>query len=150
MKRWFSNETGQAAVEAALLIPVLLFLLMGIFVVGYWLNDQLVVTAAVREGARRGALTGDCRTIAVAVKDTMRVIDTDESRWTLEATKPLPVVGGDLVVKVTYRIPFGFDFFKNQYAEITKDPVFPFQEVVGQATARMEVPALSPAPLECQ
>lgn len=149
MSRWLKNNAGQSVAEAALIIPVLLFLVMGIFVIGYWLNAQLVVTAAVREGARRGAVTGDCRVIGSAVYDTMQVLDTDKTRMTLEATKPLPPVGGDLVVKFTYNIPFGFGFFKSVYVDTNKTP-YPFEQVVGQATARMEVPALDPLPPECQ
>lgn len=150
MKLLLTNCRGQAAVEAALLIPVLLFLIMGIFVVGYWFNAQLVVTAAAREGARQGALTGDCRTIATAINDTMRVIDSNQNHTILEATKPLPGVGGDLVVKVTYQVPFGFDFFKNEYEKSNATTSYPFSLVVGQATARMEVPPIDPAPPECQ
>ena len=136
--------------EAALLLPVLLILIMGIFVIGNWFNDQQVVTAAAREGARIGALTADCRQIDDAVKRSMQAVDTNANHIVIEATRPLPALGGDVWVKVTYHIPFGFDYFKSTYVEVNSTSTYPFSHVVGAATARMEVDPIIPTPPECQ
>lgn len=49
-----AHQRGAAAVEFALLLPLLLALLMGIVEMGFALYDKAVITAASREGARAG------------------------------------------------------------------------------------------------
>lgn len=49
-------ETGQAAVETALLVPFLLILLLGIFEFGRAWNVKQVVTDANREAARQAVV----------------------------------------------------------------------------------------------
>lgn len=50
------RDRGAAAVEFALLLPVLLFLVFGIIDFGRALNAQITLTQAAREGARLAAL----------------------------------------------------------------------------------------------
>jgi hypothetical protein len=50
------TESGQALVETALVLPVILAMVLGIFGFGRLFNAQLVITNASREGARVGAL----------------------------------------------------------------------------------------------
>src|SRR5215469_8933308 len=50
------GDRGAAAVEFALLLPVLLFILFGIIDFGRALNAQITITQAAREGARLDAL----------------------------------------------------------------------------------------------
>jgi hypothetical protein len=51
-----ADNTGQATVETALVLPLVLGLVTGIFVLGQVFGTQLVLTNAAREGARVGAL----------------------------------------------------------------------------------------------
>lgn len=48
-------ESGAVAVEFALVLPILVMLVFGIFTTGLAYSDHLAVTNAVREGARLGA-----------------------------------------------------------------------------------------------
>jgi Flp pilus assembly protein TadG len=50
------RDRGAAAVEMALLLPVLLVLVFGIIDFGRALNEQITLTSAAREGARLAAL----------------------------------------------------------------------------------------------
>lgn len=50
---------GQSTVELALALPVLILVAVAVCQVAVGLNCYLVVTAASREGARRGAETND-------------------------------------------------------------------------------------------
>ena len=50
------HDRGAAAVEFALLLPVLLLLVFGIIDFGRALNAQVTLTQAAREGARMAAL----------------------------------------------------------------------------------------------
>jgi Flp pilus assembly protein TadG len=58
MRRWKRSEDGAAAVEFALLVPVLLLLLFGIIDFARAFNAQVTVTHAAREGVRVQALGG--------------------------------------------------------------------------------------------
>ena len=51
-----ARDRGAAAVEFALLLPVLLLLIFGIIDFGRALNAQITLTQAAREGARLAAL----------------------------------------------------------------------------------------------
>ena len=59
MKR--SRQLGAAAVEFALLLPVLALILFGIIEFGLLLYDQQVITNASREGARAGIVEAATR-----------------------------------------------------------------------------------------
>ena len=50
------GQRGQAAVEIALLLPVLLVLLFGIIISGFTFYSFIQVTNAARDGARAGSL----------------------------------------------------------------------------------------------
>jgi Flp pilus assembly protein TadG len=53
------SDRGAAAVEFALVFPVLVLILFGIVEFGSIYNAQLMLTSAAREGARTMAVTGD-------------------------------------------------------------------------------------------
>ena len=53
------SEEGAAAVEFALVVPLLLTLLFGIIEFGFAFNAQIVVTNAAREAARELAVNDD-------------------------------------------------------------------------------------------
>jgi Flp pilus assembly protein TadG len=53
------HDRGAAAVEFALVLPVLVAFIVGIVDLGQLLNAQLVATDAARESARSMVLTGD-------------------------------------------------------------------------------------------
>lgn len=52
--KYLRNERGQALVEFALILPILLILIMGIVQFGLVLNAYITIENASREGARRG------------------------------------------------------------------------------------------------
>lgn len=55
-RRRAARDRGAAAVEAALVLPLLLMLVFGIIDFGRMLNAQITVTEAAREGARAASL----------------------------------------------------------------------------------------------
>ena len=50
------NNKGVAAVEFAIVLPLLLLIVFGIIEFGFLLYDQAVITNASREGARKGVV----------------------------------------------------------------------------------------------
>ena len=72
------NERGAAAVEFALVLPLLLLLLGGIIDFGFALNTQISLTHAAREGVRVEALgTGDAVEVALAAFTAPAATDED-------------------------------------------------------------------------
>ncbi|MDO8625951.1 MAG: pilus assembly protein [Candidatus Magasanikbacteria bacterium] len=139
MNKWLKNNSGQALAETALILPILIFILMGIFVVGYWLYARQVVIAAAREGARIGSQSGDWATLDEAARMVLKTLDgrPESERINITAvTEPDNIRGSTLIVEVSYKIPFSFNFFKNAYAE--KNEPYLFGEVREQAVARLE------------
>jgi len=57
-----SHDRGTAAVEFALIMPLLVLLIFAIVDLGRMLNAQIVLTEAAREGARATALGNDPQT----------------------------------------------------------------------------------------
>jgi hypothetical protein len=55
-RRSAHNDSGAAAVEMALVLPLLLLVVFGIIDFGRMLNAQIILTQAAREGARAQAL----------------------------------------------------------------------------------------------
>jgi Flp pilus assembly protein TadG len=53
------DQRGAAAIEFALVLPILLLLLFGIIEFGFVINSWISVTHAAREGVRVYALTND-------------------------------------------------------------------------------------------
>jgi len=105
---------GQALVEFALVVPILLFLLFAIFAVGFWMNVQQIVTQAARQGARQGALTNDNGQISGAISTNLSSLDPGNTRTTIaitpsEGSDPARRRGNPLTVQVNYAMPFTFD-----------------------------------------
>jgi Flp pilus assembly protein TadG len=58
------DDAGQAAVELALALPVVVVLLLGMLQVALVGRDQLAIELAAREAARAAAVSGDPRSAA--------------------------------------------------------------------------------------
>jgi len=84
-------ERGAAAVEFALLVPILLFLVMAIVDFGMWYGDSITIRHGTREAARAGAVNDfqpGCPGVDRAAKTAC------------VAEKRSDIVGGDMWVKV--------------------------------------------------
>lgn len=77
LKNRKETEKGQALAEFALVVPVLLILLVGIFEIGYGLNSYLTVVDAARDGARLGSKgsASDDQIRALVIRETERLTD---------------------------------------------------------------------------
>ena len=70
-RRIKENNRGVAAIEFAVILPILVFLVMGILEFGWLFNGWIAMRSAAREGAR----------VAVAVKDL------NETKYITDAVK---------------------------------------------------------------
>ena len=72
MRRW-RNERGTALVEAAVTIPILLLIAVGIFEFGRAYQTWQIVTNAAREGARASVVpSGDAGSVETRVRQYMQ------------------------------------------------------------------------------
>jgi len=65
-RRFITNTSGNAIIELALTLPLLLVVVMGVFDFGLMFQRYEVVTNAAREGARIGVLPGYTSDDAIA------------------------------------------------------------------------------------
>jgi len=72
-KRYLTNKRGQAIVETALILPVIVLLLFAIIEFGQIFNQYIVVTAAAREGARAAAVSDDAAAQTAVVNATASI-----------------------------------------------------------------------------
>lgn len=121
------NESGQAVVEFAIVLPLLLLIICAIIDFGWLFYNQLSLENCTREAARYGAVNAansDCTTLinnkinATAIKslkESMTVVITFSS--------PQTPCDGDITVTITSRIkiltPVLGVFYDNQEKEIT-------------------------------
>ncbi len=56
MRKWIQDQRGQALVEMAIVVPILLLIVFGIIEFGYIYYHQLDITSAARMGARSAAV----------------------------------------------------------------------------------------------
>ena len=111
---YLKREDGAAAVEFALLLPLLMMILFGIIEFGLVLYNQEVITNASREGARAGIIIRSPRTEAIIQGVVDDVVNTylegaglNVSNATISASAiSCCAPGEDLIVNVTY--PYDF------------------------------------------
>jgi Flp pilus assembly protein TadG len=118
-KTWRS-ERGAAAVETAIVLPVLLFLAFGIIDLGRMMNARIQVTQAAREGARAAAMPVNLKQDTdAAVQKAINLQDAASVTWTGQlldvngdpisgksACQYSPEPGEKIKISVTY--PFTF------------------------------------------
>ncbi|HEX6970340.1 MAG TPA: TadE/TadG family type IV pilus assembly protein [Micromonosporaceae bacterium] len=97
------RDRGAAAVEFALLLPVVLLIIFGIIDFGRMLNAQLTLTQAAREGARATALFDETQG-AARVQRAAQGLGTVESDIDQCPSQPGPE--HDAQVTVTYDFTF--------------------------------------------
>jgi Flp pilus assembly protein TadG len=102
-------DRGAAAVEMAIVIPVLLMILFGIIDFGRMYNAQVTLTDAAREGARAAAAgdSADNRVQAVTTGMNPKVT-TDAVSYTDSANRTVTACGADVTAKVTVRYTFSY------------------------------------------
>jgi Flp pilus assembly protein TadG len=129
------RRSGIAAVEMALLLPLLLILLFGMIEYGslFWRSQQ--VASAARNGARRGVLAGATSTdVTTAVDQVMVASGMGSTNYTVTLTPANPTTlaqGAPFTVEVT--VPY-VDI------QLTGFPVPTPTQVVRSVTMAKEAP----------
>ena len=119
MRRHSSHESGQAVVELALVLPLMLMLLLGIVQFGTVFRDYIALTDATRVGARQAAVSRSINPESDRVPKVVSMVEKaavnlNKSKIVVTVT-PVKVDGvtpgweqsGDVTVRATY--PFKID-----------------------------------------
>ena len=96
MSRRDRNDAGQATVEVALALPVVLIIVLGIVQVGVAIRNELAVELAAREGARAAVVSSDPSGAAGRAARRSVGLPIDVSTQT---------TSHDVVVTITYTDP---------------------------------------------
>ncbi len=112
MKRsLFKNQRGQAMVELALVLPILILLLMGVVELGRIFHSYLVITNASREGARVAVLGRPDTEIAARVSQVAANLDTARLTTTVTPDQEQRKTGALSTVEVRYGVTLVFPVF---------------------------------------
>lgn len=108
MRRFFKNEKGQAVIELAITLPILLLVLCGIIDFGWIFSNKMLIIYNSREGARYGSLIATEANAKTLI--TNRVIDItpeylqDEMTVGVTFSNPTDIRAGDIKVKASCSI----------------------------------------------
>lgn len=104
------RDEGAAAVEFALILPILLLLLMGIIDFGRAYNARITLTHAAREGVRIWALEGAASPVTAAARSHERTVDAATSLTGVTTSRTTCTFGLETRLTVsasfTYITPF--------------------------------------------
>jgi Flp pilus assembly protein TadG len=104
------REEGAAAIEFALLLPLLMLILFGIIEFGLVFYSQEVITNASREGARYGIVIGSPRPTTGQIQGVVNTYLTNAGLTaggaTVTVTGAQGASGSDLTVAVVYPYTF--------------------------------------------
>lgn len=127
---WLRDDHGQALVEMALVLSILLLLLTGIVEFGRVLSAQLVVSHASREGARIGVVGAIDDLISQRATDAAATLDASKVIVSVSPSPSERLRGSQLTVKVEYPVDIVMPFMD----KILPDPYW----VRGATTMRVE------------
>ena len=108
LKRLGKSEKGQAAVEFALCLPLVLMILAAVIDFGWVFMHELTLSTAVREGARAAVTSvGDGTYIDKArnkVEDTASICNNGSLTVSVTPTNPAHPGEGDIEVSADYEL----------------------------------------------
>ncbi|HXY72492.1 MAG TPA: TadE/TadG family type IV pilus assembly protein [Actinomycetota bacterium] len=97
-----SGARGSAAVEFALVLPLVLTLTLALLQLGLLAKDQMLVQEASRAGARQASVTGDDATVLQAVNEAAAGLDLPSVSMTVLRGSAR---GTPVTVQVAYEAP---------------------------------------------
>ena len=105
-----NNQDGQALVEFAIVLPLLVLLVFGMIQFGILYKNQLALTDSVRVGARQAAVSREAADPTAAAVSAVRnaAADLEQSDLNISVTSSW-VQGEDVTVLATY--PYDISLF---------------------------------------
>ena len=104
VKKLWRDRRGQALVELALALPLLLLVLMGTMECGRIFHAYLVITNASREGARAGVTGAPDSEIREKVKEAAASLGLTDAQISIAPDESVRERGVPLTVRVDYSL----------------------------------------------
>ena len=106
------QENGQAMVELAFAVTVMVILLSGIVEFGRIFSTYFIMNHAAREGVRVAVVTGNNTMVESKIKEIMASIARDPANYTIDITTSNSPTGVLVwTVNITYDLPLIMPFF---------------------------------------
>lgn len=107
------NNRGQALLEFALILPLLILLLMGIIEFGRIFNAYIVLNHLSREGARYAATGESYTTIHDMITDGAAVLGAGSLQITISPAQSHLTRGNPVTVKLEFDLPLFIPLINN-------------------------------------
>lgn len=108
MKRFVKNESGQAIIELAITLPILILVLCAIIDFGWIFSNKMFVVYSSREGARYGAVNSTENNVSTLIRNKVISISPsfmkDKITVTTTFTNQYDTRSGDVSIKVSCTI----------------------------------------------
>ncbi|MGI6685605.1 MAG: TadE/TadG family type IV pilus assembly protein [Bacillota bacterium] len=130
MKKILTNCRGQAMVELALILPVLLLLVFGIVEFGRIFSTQLLVTASAREAVREAVVGAGDEGIVLCAKNSASILDGTKMEIDISPEEDSRTRGNPVTVRIDYPVKI--------YAPIISGIIGDPFVVSGEVTMRVE------------
>lgn len=104
IRKLIKDKQGQALVELALVLPLLILLVMGTMEFGRIFHSYLLITNASREGARSGIVGTDDNGIKTTVETVAASLGLTDAEITITPTTSSRTRGVPLTVQVNYSV----------------------------------------------
>jgi len=117
MKRIFNKgkkESGQALVELALVMPLLMLLILGMIEFGWILNGKITITSAAREGARIAVIYESAAMASTAVQSAVSKSSESSSLSGVTSVTIFDEIKGSAIVNVNAKIKPIVGFFYSE------------------------------------
>ncbi len=98
------RKNGQAMVETALVLPLVLLILLGIAQFGLIINAQLTLQNSAREAARLGATGVGDQAVTGRVYSTASILDPSRFNITVTPVESSRTQGSNITVRVNYQM----------------------------------------------
>lgn len=102
--KYCKNSKGQAIVEFALVLPLLLFLIIAMIDFGRIMNAYLITNQASREGVRQAVVGKSDTEIISAVNHTAASLDPSTIQISIDPHETLRNRGAEAKVTLTYEV----------------------------------------------
>jgi len=96
------RKRGQAIVETALILPIIVLILMGIIDFGLMFNNYLVINNAAREGARNAAVGTSDTNVKNMILNMTSTLDHTKMTTTIYPSELLRKKGEEVIITIEY------------------------------------------------
>jgi Flp pilus assembly protein TadG len=96
------KKEGQAVVETALVLPIIIIILAGIIDFGLLFNNYMIISNAAREAARRASIGSTDLQIRTTVTNQTSTLQQSKLRTTIYPSESLRRKGEEVSVTIDY------------------------------------------------